>query len=108
VQFADFGYRLLRGAHEIYTSPTGQRTKHVDLSVVFTNLSRITTEVKLQLSVIDGLGATQLDQTTSSLPSTDVFLRLAREYEDTSKALHAIFSKLSDQEGKKVSLVKKT
>lgn len=96
VQFADFGYRLLKGAHEIYTSPTGQSANEIQLSAVFDDLSRISSEVKTKLTAME-------EQVALSSSSVEVFLSLARQCEEAGKSLQAIFSKF-DRQGSKIKL----
>ncbi|GAB1316035.1 hypothetical protein MFIFM68171_06245 [Madurella fahalii] len=92
VQFSDFGYRLLKSAHEIYESSSGQPTRDVEISVISNDLRRIAGDVKARLEVGDG-GTTH-----------DVFLRLCRECDNVSDELQRIFSKLKAQGSSKISL----
>ncbi|KAK3299633.1 uncharacterized protein B0H64DRAFT_102915 [Chaetomium fimeti] len=90
VQFADFGYRLVKNAHELYTSPQGQKSKHIELSIVSHDLSRLADAVEAKLGDNEG-------------PGGEV-LRLCRECASTNHELQEILGKLKARGKTKVAL----
>ena len=91
VQFADFGFRLIRSAHELYKSPSGQRSKYVELSTVSQDLSRLADGVKAKLTENQGSAG-------------EVFLRLCRECASTNDELQGMLDKLRAQGSTKIAL----
>ena len=90
VQFVDFGYRLVKGAHELYTSPVGQKSEYIELSVVSQDLSNLADAVKAKLGENAG-------------PPEEV-LRICRECASTNDELQQILRKLKAQGDTKFAL----
>jgi hypothetical protein len=81
VQFADFGFRLVKSVHDLYKSSSGQKAEHIELSVVSQDLSRLAASVEAKFEENTG-------------PSAQVFLSLCRECASTNDELQEILSKL--------------
>ncbi|QYS92888.1 NACHT domain-containing protein [Trichoderma simmonsii] len=86
VQFADFGFRLINSAYELYNSPSGQRSEYIELSAVSQDLS----------SLADAIRA-KLDENQGSVG--EVFTRLHRQCKSTNDELQSILSKLKVKAG---------
>ncbi|KAK3305673.1 uncharacterized protein B0T15DRAFT_556009 [Chaetomium strumarium] len=95
VQFADFGFRLLKSTRELYKSPSGQKAAHIELSVVSQNLSRLAAFVEAKIEENAG-------------PSAQVFLGLCRECASTNDELQEILSKVEARGSTNVMLAADT
>lgn len=91
VQFADFGFRLLKSAHELYKSPSGQRSDYIELSIVSQDLSRLADAVRAKLGEHAGLAG-------------EVFLRLCGDCASTKDELQNMLDKLRAQGCTKIAL----
>ncbi|KAL6819886.1 hypothetical protein V8C40DRAFT_65726 [Trichoderma camerunense] len=81
IQFADYGFRLIKDAHELYSSSSGQKSEHIQLSVVSQNLS----------DLADAIGG-KLDESQGS--AGEIILRLHGECKSTNDELQSILRKL--------------
>ncbi|KAH6637278.1 hypothetical protein F5144DRAFT_570116 [Chaetomium tenue] len=90
VQFVDFGYRLVKSAHQLYTSPGGQKLEDIELSIVSRDLSNLADAVQAKLD--DNAG-----------PQGDV-LRLCCECASTNTELQEILAKLKARGDTKLAL----
>ncbi|PTB60142.1 hypothetical protein M431DRAFT_502264 [Trichoderma harzianum CBS 226.95] len=86
VQFADFGFRLVKSAWELYKSPSGQASEYIELSAVSQDLSSLADAVKAKL-----------DESQGSIG--EVFTRLYRECKATNDELQSILSNLRVKAG---------
>ena len=91
VQFADFGFRLIRSAHRLYKSSSGQSSTHIELSAVSQDLARLADAVKCKLSHSQG-------------PVGEVFLCLCQECASTDDELQGILDELRAQGSTKIAL----
>ncbi|PNP58257.1 hypothetical protein THARTR1_01772 [Trichoderma harzianum] len=91
VQFADFGFRLIYSAYELYKSPSGQRSEYIDLSVVSQDLVRLANAIRAKLDESQG-------------PGGEVFIRLYRECKSTNSELQSILKKLRVRGSGKIEL----
>ncbi|KAL7928575.1 hypothetical protein V8C35DRAFT_317902 [Trichoderma chlorosporum] len=91
VQFADFGFRLIKSAHELYRSPSGQKPEYIELSKVSEDLSRLA----------DAIG-TKIGQDKES--AGEIFLRLHNECLSTNDEIQSILSKLKAKGSLKIKL----
>ncbi|EHK40223.1 hypothetical protein TRIATDRAFT_41622, partial [Trichoderma atroviride IMI 206040] len=91
VQFADFGYRLIKRAHELYKSPTGQYLEHIELSVVSQDLLRLADDIGAKLGENKGSAA-------------EIYVRLHGECMSTNDELQSILSKLEAKGSTKIKL----
>ncbi|UKZ65081.1 uncharacterized protein TrAtP1_006283 [Trichoderma atroviride] len=85
VQFADFGYRLIKRAHELYKSPTGQYLEHIELSVVSQDLLRLADDIGAKLGENKGSAA-------------EIYVRLHGESADIIRAMFREVAAASDIE----------
>jgi hypothetical protein len=90
VQFADFGFRLVKSAHELYTSPAGQKTEYIQLSIVSHDLSHLADAVKAKLG--------------DNNWAPGEILRLCRECASTNEELQDMLGKLKARGDTKLSL----
>lgn len=86
VHFADFGFRLVKSAWELYKSPSGQASEYIELSVVSQDLSNLADAIKAKL-----------DESQGSVG--EVFTRLYRECKSANDELQSILSKLKVKAG---------
>jgi hypothetical protein len=91
IQFADFGYRLLRGAHDRYTSPSGLESQAVEVSTVSKDLSQLAEDVESKLGVGTG-------------PSEEAFRCLCRECKEVHDALQRILAELQARDTSRLAL----
>jgi hypothetical protein len=91
VQFADFGFRLIKSAHELYKSPSGQRLEYIELSTVSQDLSHLANAVKTKQRENDG-------------SAINPFLRLCDQCESTNSELQDMLNKLRARGSTKISL----
>ncbi|KAK3354070.1 hypothetical protein B0T25DRAFT_225232 [Lasiosphaeria hispida] len=91
VQFADFGFRLVKSAHELYKSPSGQKSEYVELSIVSHDLSHLADAVGAKLGDNEG-------------PAGEVFFRLSRECASTNDELQEMLGKLKARGSTKIAL----
>ncbi|KAH6845792.1 hypothetical protein B0I37DRAFT_381153 [Chaetomium sp. MPI-CAGE-AT-0009] len=90
VQFADFGFRLVKSAHELYTSPAGQKSEYIQLSIVSHDLSRLADAVKAKLG--------------GNETAPGEILRLCRECALTNDELQGMLGKLKARGDTKLAL----
>ncbi len=90
VQFADFGFRLIRSAHELYKSPSGQSSEYVELFTISQDLTRLANAVKTKLGENQGSAG-------------EVFLRLCQECASTNDELQGMLDKLKAQGSTKIA-----
>jgi len=81
VQFADFGSRLLKNAHETYTSSSGQASELVELSIVSKDLANLAENVESRL-------------TGDNEASEGIFRRLCRDCRQSHDELQDILHRL--------------
>lgn len=91
VQFADFGFRFIRSAVELYKSPTGEKPEYIELSLVSQDLSRFADAIGSKLGEDKGLAG-------------EVFLRLHGECMSTNKELQRSLNKLKAKGSTKIEL----
>lgn len=91
VQFADFGFRLIKSAWELYKSPSGQVSEHIELSVVSQDLSSLADAIKAKL-----------DESPGSVGK--VFTRLHGECKSTNDRLQNILNQLQVRGSTKIAL----
>ncbi|KAL5088952.1 hypothetical protein Trisim1_006098 [Trichoderma cf. simile WF8] len=91
VQFADFGFRLVKSAHELSKSPSGQAPEYINLSEVSDDLSRLADAIGAKINNIQG-------------PAGDVFLRLRDRCKSTNDDLQSILNRLKAQGTTKIEL----
>jgi len=116
VQFCDFGYRLLKNAHEISKSASGEVTEYIELSAVSCDLTALVDDVECKLGqyksmsgeTAQHIGSTAqsgLDEIKAHRGSTeDVFFRLCRECRETQHELQTILRKLRGQGHSKLAV----
>lgn len=71
VQFADFGSRFIKSAHELYKSPTGQAPEYINLSNVSKNLLHLADTVKAKLDKYEGPTVASFDYVYRECKSTN-------------------------------------
>ncbi|KAK4080937.1 hypothetical protein Trihar35433_2042 [Trichoderma harzianum] len=91
VQFADFGFRLVKNAHGLYKSPSGQAPEYINLSEVSEDLLRLADAIGAKINNIQG-------------PAGDVFLRLRDKCKSTNDELQSILNRLKVQGTTKIEL----
>ncbi|KAI3336736.1 hypothetical protein HD806DRAFT_16350 [Xylariaceae sp. AK1471] len=99
IQGLDFGSRLLSGAHEVYTSATGQKNAVIFLSKVSADFTTFTDDIEAKLHRVQHnevfqqpLPFSETEKVTDE--TNDVLLRLCRESRDISRELQQILIKL--------------
>ncbi|UKZ47947.1 hypothetical protein TrVGV298_002183 [Trichoderma virens] len=90
-QFADFGFRLIKSAHELYKSPSGQAPEYIELSRVSVDLLRLVGAIKMKFDENQGLAG-------------EIFLRLHDECQTTNDELKRILDRLKARGSTKIAL----
>jgi hypothetical protein len=91
VQFADFGFRLAKNAHELYKASSGQKAAHLELLVVSQDLSRLADDVQDRMSGKQAVAG-------------EVFLQLVGECASLHTELQGILAKLRAHGSTKTTL----
>jgi hypothetical protein len=81
VQFADFGYRFITNAIELYKSPSGEKAEYIELSNVSQDLSRLADAIGAKLGKNKG-------------PAEEIFCRLHDECLSTNEELQSKLAKV--------------